>query len=159
MKNLGKVIVVSVLIMWYLMSIIGFSVHHCSDDDTIYFGTAYAELTCETTHGKEHINHHSGCDSVAHQAYSGDCNCNIGHSCEEHNCCESQWEHIDILVSPVKDDNSRTLPLVTKVFPSSNIISALLLKPSINSVAISENNNSLNFFNPPILELNCTFLI
>ncbi len=90
------------LIMWYLVSIIGLSVHSCSAENISFIAPAFINLTCENTHGDDahhcHNHHHHSDES-----------CDNG-------CCDNEVESLDLSGKEPSSEIDVALVLPTQSF-------------------------------------------
>lgn len=89
LKKLSLKVFSVMLLVWYLMSIIGFDVHTCSKDGSSSVATFISGMTCSDIHA-EH-----GCGSDHH------CSCDNDHD----DCCKDDFKCLIITGVPSYDDS------------------------------------------------------
>ena len=144
------------MVVWYLVSIIGFSIHSCTYEDVSYLGSAYSTLRCETTHSHDiSVSHHIHDISVSQHI-----------SCEEqeacvHDCCKNTIEVLDAY-SIIKDDDILDSPLsfdCINLFDTLLASSFILSDHSVNFIANKWYLFSDNVLETDFLSENCIFRI
>ena len=82
------------LVLWYVISIIGFGVHTCGESQRSFLTSFVTGMTCEEAHSSEPHDCHDGhCCSHAHEDEAG---------CED---CEDEYMNLEVTGTPQSQED------------------------------------------------------
>ena len=110
MKNIGTRVFAAILVIWYSLSLIGFGVHTCSENNRSFLTSFISGVSCEDVHPEE-LCGNACCEKVS---YKHSCKCCCGHIVEvveetapesvpsdgcvlaQKKCCSDDYQQIEI---------------------------------------------------------------
>ena len=107
MKGLIIKMFAALLIGWYMMSIIGFGVHTCSESGKSFVVAFYEEMTCGEIH-PEHSCDEAACCADKHVCHGDCCSHETGHdvlSVKAKSCCSNDYQVLELTGTLVADDD------------------------------------------------------
>ena len=145
MKNIGTRVFAAILVIWYSLSIIGFGVHTCSENNRSFLTSFISGVSCEDVHPEE-LCGNACCEKVSHKH---SCKCCCGHIVEvveetapesvpsdgcvlaQKKCCSDDYQQIEITGSGQSESSEKSLaPLCVGYCDTSSLFSNNLLSCS-----------------------------
>lgn len=107
MKGLITKMFAALLVGWYMMSIIGFGVHTCSESGKSFVVAFYEEMTCDEIH-PEHSCDKASCCADKHQCHGDCCGHEAAHEgmvIKADSCCSNDYQVLELTGTLLADDD------------------------------------------------------
>lgn len=101
MKKVFTSFAAPLLVLWYLLSVIGFGVHTCTTTGETYIATVASGFTCEDLHPEKHSC--PSCKACCERHHSTDMESGVSAGLKS--CCIAEYQVITLTGTRVCDDN------------------------------------------------------